>query len=130
MDAQVPALPLSLTLGMIGEFITMKVGIFTIFTIVTSTILAAGGIHFTLNYRWSQKFPLADHKHLQIPLRVLPDNTTKTHFFHPPLRTQGRDIVDAKDRRLKLASVNWYGASDEQFIPGVWRYAIGLILRK
>ncbi|KAI2613648.1 endoglucanase E1 [Hypoxylon fragiforme] len=35
-----------------------------------------------------------------------------------PLRTQGRDVVDATGRRYKLASVNWYGASDELFIPG------------
>ncbi|KAI1468925.1 glycoside hydrolase family 5 protein [Daldinia caldariorum] len=35
-----------------------------------------------------------------------------------PLRTQGRNIVDATGRRFKLASVNWYGASDELFIPG------------
>lgn len=35
-----------------------------------------------------------------------------------PLRTKGRDVVDAKGRRFKLSSVNWYGASDELFIPG------------
>jgi endoglucanase len=35
-----------------------------------------------------------------------------------PLRTKGRDIVDATGRRFKLASVNWYGGSDELFIPG------------
>lgn len=35
-----------------------------------------------------------------------------------PLRTKGRDIVDQKGRRFKLSSVNWYGASDELFIPG------------
>ncbi|KAK0657507.1 glycoside hydrolase superfamily [Cercophora newfieldiana] len=38
--------------------------------------------------------------------------------FELPLRTKGRDIVDQKSRRFKLASVNWYGASDELFIPG------------
>ncbi|TVY73315.1 Endoglucanase E1 [Lachnellula suecica] len=35
-----------------------------------------------------------------------------------PLKIRGRDIVDADGKRFKLASVNWYGASDEQFIPG------------
>lgn len=35
-----------------------------------------------------------------------------------PLRTRGRNIVDAAGRRFKLASVNWYGASDEHYIPG------------
>ena len=36
----------------------------------------------------------------------------------PPLRTKGRDIIDAHGDRLKLASINWYGGSDELFIPG------------
>ncbi|KAI0136555.1 endoglucanase E1 [Xylariales sp. AK1849] len=35
-----------------------------------------------------------------------------------PLSTRGRDVVDTQKRRFKLASVNWYGASDELFIPG------------
>jgi endoglucanase len=35
-----------------------------------------------------------------------------------PLRTRGRDIVDQRGRRFKLSSVNWYGASDELFVPG------------
>lgn len=35
-----------------------------------------------------------------------------------PLRAAGRDVVDTTGRRFKLASVNWYGASDELFIPG------------
>ncbi|KAF5018654.1 hypothetical protein F66182_9359 [Fusarium sp. NRRL 66182] len=38
--------------------------------------------------------------------------------FTLPLRTKGRDIVDATGRRFKLASVNWYGASDEFFVAG------------
>ena len=38
--------------------------------------------------------------------------------YELPLRTKGRDIVDQKGRRFKLSSVNWYGASDELFIPG------------
>ena len=39
-------------------------------------------------------------------------------LFDAPLRTSGRDIVDAKNNRFKLASVNWYGASDELFVAG------------
>ncbi|KAI0022937.1 endoglucanase E1, partial [Xylariomycetidae sp. FL0641] len=35
-----------------------------------------------------------------------------------PLRAQGRDVVDTTGRRFRLASINWYGASDELFIPG------------
>lgn len=39
-------------------------------------------------------------------------------LFQPPLRAQGRDIVDADNVRCTLASINWYGASDELFVPG------------
>ncbi|TPX11223.1 uncharacterized protein E0L32_001041 [Thyridium curvatum] len=38
--------------------------------------------------------------------------------YELPLRTKGRNIVDAKGRRYRLSSVNWYGASDELFVPG------------
>jgi len=43
---------------------------------------------------------------------------TSISTYALPLRTQGRDIVDGHGRRFKLSSVNWYGASDELFIPG------------
>ncbi len=36
---------------------------------------------------------------------------------HPPLHTHGRHIIDSRGSRFKLASINWYGASDELFIP-------------
>ena len=39
-------------------------------------------------------------------------------LFHPPIHTEGRYIVDQRGKRFKLASVNWYGASDMLFIPG------------
>jgi endoglucanase len=39
-------------------------------------------------------------------------------LFQPPLHTNGRYIVDATGRRFKLLSVNWYGGSDELFVPG------------
>jgi endoglucanase len=39
-------------------------------------------------------------------------------LFQPPLRTTGRYIVDATGRRFKLLTVNWYGGSDELFVPG------------
>src|SRR5258705_4500996 len=36
----------------------------------------------------------------------------------PPLRTDGRWIVDAKRRRVKLAGVNWYGAEEHDEVVG------------
>ncbi|KAK4240838.1 endoglucanase [Achaetomium macrosporum] len=54
--------------------------------------------------------------------RPLPPPLEDTFLSSPryalPLRARGRDIVDANGRRFKLASVNWYGASDELFVPG------------
>ncbi|KAJ6260962.1 Endoglucanase [Drechslerella dactyloides] len=39
-------------------------------------------------------------------------------LFRLPLRTHRRNIVDARGERVKLMSTNWYGASDEDFVPG------------
>ena len=47
-----------------------------------------------------------------------PLNRTSITQYKLPLRTQGRYIVDGDDKRFKLHSVNWYGASDELFVPG------------
>lgn len=58
----------------------------------------------------SQK-PQTFLKHSSKPTKV---NTS----FKPPLRTSGRHIVDADGERVKLASVNWYGASDVYFVAG------------
>lgn len=35
-----------------------------------------------------------------------------------PLRTRGRNVVDQDGKRFRLASINWYGASDELFVTG------------
>nr|POE93026.1 endoglucanase e1 [Quercus suber] len=45
-------------------------------------------------------------------------STTTESTFTPPFRTSGRHIVDADGKRFKLASINWYGASDIFFVPG------------
>ncbi|HLK04481.1 MAG TPA: glycoside hydrolase family 5 protein [Candidatus Acidoferrum sp.] len=36
----------------------------------------------------------------------------------PPLHTDGHRIVDAHNRTVKLASVNWYGFDQEEFVAG------------
>ena len=51
------------------------------------------------------------------PLGPPPEHINITNF-ELPLRTRGRDVVDAQGKRFKLASVNWYGASDELFVVG------------
>ncbi|KAI2638205.1 endoglucanase E1 [Xylaria nigripes] len=52
--------------------------------------------------------------------RPLPAFNEKSNIttYTMPLRTRGRDVVDTNGRRFKMASVNWYGGSDELFIPG------------
>lgn len=52
--------------------------------------------------------------------RPLPEPKDKTFVdtYSLPLSTKGRNVVDQEGRRFKLSSVNWYGASDELFIPG------------
>jgi endoglucanase len=52
------------------------------------------------------------------------DGGTPDYPFALPLRTRGRFIVDAHGKRVKWASVNWYGASD------VWRIVGGLNVAK
>ncbi|KAM0713519.1 hypothetical protein Q7P37_010481 [Cladosporium fusiforme] len=45
------------------------------------------------------------------------ESTKAEANFTPPLQTAGRHIVDADGKRYKLASVNWYGASDIFYVP-------------
>ncbi|KAK4461886.1 endoglucanase [Cladorrhinum samala] len=54
--------------------------------------------------------------------RPLPPPLTDTFLdngtYVLPLKTRGRDVVDQNGKRFRLSSVNWYGASDELFVPG------------
>ena len=58
----------------------------------------------------------------------------KVRLFEPPLSTRGRNIVDKDGERIKLVSVNWYGASDVFMVPGGLdtqnRSKIALIIRE
>lgn len=84
------------------------------------SFLAAAGLLFLLWYKFhfdlSQK-PAKDVFSTR-PFPALVDTDEPPYAFHTPLRTRGRDIVDSNDKRVKLASVNWYGGSDELFVPG------------
>ena len=55
----------------------------------------------------------------QAALSNIYDNITyMSSQLSPPLQTEGRYIVDSQGHTVKLASVNWYGASDIYFIAG------------
>ena len=49
---------------------------------------------------------------------VLASHNMNRTRLSPPFYTEGRYIVDINGQRVHLASVNWYGASDEQFVVG------------
>lgn len=53
----------------------------------------------------------------KVPLPA-PSNKSAISQYKLPLRTRGRNIVDGDGKRFKLLSANWYGASDELFVPG------------
>ncbi|KAL9533918.1 Endoglucanase [Sphaerulina musiva] len=83
-------------------------------TILASTVLSILVFYYSLQFISSAETPVS-----HIPLQHVRNITTSTKpFFAPPLRTAGRQIVDANGHRVKLASINWYGASDIYFVPG------------
>lgn len=45
-------------------------------------------------------------------------NNDDANLCRPPLRTKGRHVVNQDGSRCKLASINWYGASDEHCVTG------------
>lgn len=86
---------------------------------VPLSILAAGGLLLTFVYTRRLGFSEREPElFFAAPFPKLVDTETKPPPFNTPLRTHGRYIVDTNDKRVKLASVNWYGASDLLFIPG------------
>ncbi|KAM3423455.1 hypothetical protein BST61_g886 [Cercospora zeina] len=83
-------------------------------TVLASTVLSVFVVYYSVRF-----MPSGEARMHQIPLEDFKNITTSaTPFFTPPLRTAGREIVDANGARVKLASVNWYGASDIYFVPG------------
>jgi endoglucanase len=56
------------------------------------------------------------------PAQISPQNVTDCSMNQPapqlPLHTSGRYIVDQQNRRVKLASVAWYGGESVDFVPG------------
>ncbi|KAJ1331327.1 cellulase family glycosylhydrolase [Microdochium nivale] len=71
-------------------------------------------VEAALNERWTPD--TGAQLFSQRPLPPFIEETAITTYALP-LSTSGRDVVDATGRRFKLSSVNWYGASDEIFVP-------------
>jgi len=68
-----------------------------------------------LKVRWTPDLDTLSFS--QQPLAA-PPHHLNTSNYRFPLRTEGRNVVDLDGKRFKLASVNWYGASDELFVVG------------
>lgn len=82
-------------------------------------------IFFYLSILWIKEQDLdakwmPDRDSLLFGRKPLPAPLERTWIssYKLPLRTQGRNIVDAEGHRFKLSSINWYGASDELLVPG------------
>ncbi|WZH39977.1 hypothetical protein QYS62_000904 [Fusarium acuminatum] len=91
--------------------------------ILFAAVLLCLGVGYV--YRWKIETALhrswipdaASEKFSQSRLPPPPEHLHITNYTLP-LRTRGRDVVDVNGRRFKLASVNWYGSSDEFFVAG------------
>ncbi|KAF3921996.1 Endoglucanase [Dactylellina cionopaga] len=78
------------------------------------------------NYHLAPLDDYPSHKQIALKLncpgkpRIEVDGYSKRKppLFKLPLKTKGRDIVDFTGERVKLMSINWYGGSDEDFVPG------------
>jgi aryl-phospho-beta-D-glucosidase BglC (GH1 family) len=84
--------------------------------------VTVGGLYLSGRILWRRGSVLANLSHYPsaqaIKDRVLEPGNLDQLLFNPPLTTRGRDIVDQDGDRLKLLSVNWYGASDIFMVPG------------
>ncbi|KAF8850221.1 glycoside hydrolase [Acephala macrosclerotiorum] len=83
------------------------------------SVLAAAGLVaiFLYSYRLGTDFYEPEY-FFTTPFPPLVDPDSAPESFHLPLSTRGRYIVNSRDERVKLASVNWYGGSDLLFVPG------------
>ncbi|KAH8817432.1 cellulase [Xylogone sp. PMI_703] len=93
---------------------------FSRFKLVLSFVVVGGLLLFFFRLRHQVSFRLSvAYFQVQHPEKILaPEEGLGNLLSYPPLHTRGRDVIDAKNQRFKLASVNWYGASDFLFVPG------------
>ncbi len=85
--------------------------LFPTLIILLAVILISDHIGVEIPYL-SKRSEIFPHPHHQFPDFLTEFNDFKPFpvegkLFEPPLRTEGRDIVDATGKRFHLASVNW-----------------------
>ncbi|KAH8683207.1 glycoside hydrolase superfamily [Tricladium varicosporioides] len=84
-------------------------------TVPILTLLLATKVHDVYLY-----FGTPIPEELQPLFTIYRNNRTAAEILEAqdlPLKTKGRDVITCKGERFKIASVNWYGGSDELFIP-------------
>jgi endoglucanase len=89
--------------------------------LVIAILLLGGYVHYLWRVEAELAMPwIPDPESRLFAQRPLlpPLHKTSITTYELPLHTKGRDVVDQAGRRFKLLSVNWYGASDEFFVPG------------
>jgi endoglucanase len=86
-------------------------------SIFLTFVLVAIFALFALQYMPSGEAKVSSRRSKQAILQQFNQMNTASSSWVPPLRTAGRDIVDVNGRRFKLASANWYGASDIMYVP-------------
>lgn len=90
------------------------------FLVILVTVVILGVVFIWQREAWLNSPWLPDQETINFGVAPLPPplETNSISQYKLPLRTRGRYIVDQTGRRFKLHSVNWYGASDELFVPG------------
>ncbi|EJP63147.1 cellulase-like protein [Beauveria bassiana ARSEF 2860] len=90
------------------------------FLLIFLAVVAVGTVYVWQREAYMTAPWLPDDETNRFAQKPLPPPLERTSILQRklPLRTRGRYIVDAAGDRFKLLSVNWYGASDELFVPG------------
>lgn len=90
------------------------------FLLLLLAVVAVGALYAWRRETYLQLPWLPDDETARFGQAPLPPPRNETSILRRavPLRTRGRFVVDAAGERFKLHSVNWYGASDELFVPG------------
>ncbi|KAM3499793.1 hypothetical protein MY10362_006969 [Beauveria mimosiformis] len=90
------------------------------FLLILLAVVAVGTVYVWQREAYMTAPWMPDDETNRFAQKPLPPPLERTSILQRklPLRTRGRYIVDAAGDRFKLLSVNWYGASDELFVPG------------
>jgi hypothetical protein len=67
---------------------------------------------------WMHKSIRAERFFIVALLLVAPLRMLAQQQIRPPLHTSGHQILDSAGHVVRLASVNWYGFDQKEYVPG------------